>query len=182
MRTLKRYAVVMAAVMLAACGDDDKSGTGPGGGSGVAGSFTASAAGDLVASFSGMAGHASVAAGEEKGFGFAMEDTPSAGTATASILFIRTNPALPSVGANPVVVLDESTSESDFMLLAALTDAQGGEWICTAADAGAINVTSATAQRVRGSFAVPVECLGNGGATKALTLSGNFDSRVGSID
>lgn len=180
MRTLKRYAVVMAAVMLAACGDDDKTGTGPGGG--VAGSFTASAAGDLAANFSGMAAHASVATGEEQGFGFAMEDTPSAGTATASILFIRVNPALPSVGVNPVVVLDESAEESDFMLLAALTDAQGGEWLCTAAEAGSINITSASAQRVRGSFSVPAECIGDGGATKALTLAGNFDSRVGSID
>ena len=182
MQNLKRYTMLVAAVLLTACGGDgDKNPAGPGGNG--AGSFTATASGDVAASFSGLAAHASVAQGEDQGFGIAMDDTPSAGTATASIIFVRENPSIPGTGSHPIVTIDAQTSASEFVTIAALTDAQGGQWLCTAADEGTMTIQSASSSRVRGSFSVEMECQSaTSEATKAVTFAGSFDTRAGTLD
>lgn len=183
MTTLKRYALVMAAGLLTACGgDDDKKGTptDPGNGGETVGNFTATIAGDMTASLSGEAAHASVSQGESQGFVFAFEDTPSANTATASIIFIKEDPALPGVGAH-AVKMDENMTTSQFGMLAAVTDAQGTEWLCIGST-GTVNVTSSSSSRMRGSFNVTSDCINPANEEEqAVTLQGNFDSRTGAM-
>ena len=180
--TLKRYTMVIAAALLAACGSDDKkTGTGPDEGGAVVGSFTATLAGDIAGPLAGLAGHASVAEGEDKGFVFAFDDTPAANSTTASLLFIRVNPEAPSVGVHDVVFLDPEMTEDDFVLMGAVTGADGTQWICVA-ESGSITVTSSSAARVRGSFTVAAVCTSNGENEDEVALSGNFDSRPGEVD
>lgn len=180
MRNVQRYAVLVAVALLAACGSDKKSGTGPDGGE-VLGNFTATLGGDITGSLAGASAFASANTGESQGFVFAMQDTIANSTASAAIIFVRQNPARPGTGTHQVVSFDNNEVIDDFGLLAVVTDAQGGEWICTAT-AGTINISSSAAQRIRGSFSVASECTGGGSqTTKAMQLNGNFDSRLGQV-
>ena len=175
MRNVQRYTVVMAAALLAACGGDDKNGTGPDG-SGL-GSFTATLSGDIAGPLAGVAGHASVSSGESQGFVIAFEDTPASGTVTASILIGRENPALPTTGAHAIMSGETADDPSDYVMLAVVTDALGGDWLC-GSTGGTMNVSSSSASRIRGSINITALCLGEDGETeKAITLAGNFDSR-----
>lgn len=181
MRSVRRYMMLAAVAVLTACGgDDDESGTGPDE-SPIPGNFSATMAGDIGGSLSGLSAFASADTGESQGFVFAMEDSVANGTASAALLLIKQTPTLPGVGAHEVVSFDDAQAGVKFGLFAAVMDAQGGEWICTAS-AGTIDVTSSSAQRIRGSFTIAAECLGVGSdEPQALTLSGSFDSRVGIV-
>lgn len=180
MQNLKRYTMLVAVALLAACGgDDDKDPAGPGNGETV-GSFTATLAGDVAGSFSGEAAHASVAQGEEQGFVLALEDAPGNGAATAALLFARVNPAVPGVGQHGVMS-DENGSEDDFAVIGVVTDANGTDWLCYGAS-GSINVTSSSAARVRGNFTIAGGCISESSETEqAVTLTGTFDSRSGTV-
>jgi hypothetical protein len=177
MRNVQRYAVLAAvALLVAACGDDKKSGTGPGGS--VNGSFTATLSGDITGPLSGIAGHAAVSSGEDQGFIMAFEDTPSNGTATASILIGRENPALPATGQITFKSAeDDVIGANDYVMLAVVTDAQGTDWLCSSTGGG-MNVSSSSAARIRGSINVTAMCIEPGSdETKDITIAGNFDSR-----
>ena len=181
-RYAKRYAMLAAVALLAACGgdDDSRTGTGPDGGA-VLGNFSATLAGDIGGSLTGYSAFASASSGESQGFVLAMEDTLANSTASAAILFIKQTPSIPGVGAHDVVSFDDEAAGVKLGLFAAVIDAQGGEWICTATG-GTINVSSSSAQRLQGSFNVAAECVGIGSEEpQALTLSGSFDSRVGVV-
>lgn len=179
MRNVRRYAMVAAVAVLAACSDDE-SGTGPGG-SPAMGSFTATMAGDISGSLSGLSAFASASSGESQGFVFAMQDSVANSTAVAALLFVKQSPERPGVGVHEVVAFDAEEAGAKFGLFGAVVDAGGGEWLCTASE-GTISVTSSSPQRIRGSFNVAAECMGMGSdETQVLTLSGSFDSRVGTV-
>ena len=175
-RYATRYAVLAATALLAACGSDDKkSGTGPDG-SGL-GNFTATMSGDITGALSGVAGHAAVSTGEEQGFVMAFEDAPSAGTATASIIIGRENPALPSAGQIAFKSSEGTLTEDDYVMIAAVTDAQGTDWICVSTG-GSWTVSASSATRIRGSLAIAASCITPlSEVQKDITLTGNFDSR-----
>jgi len=180
-RYATRYAMLVAVAALAACGgDDDKSGTGPDEGA-VLGNFSATLTGDIGGSLSGISAFASASSGESQGFVLAMEDTLANSTASAALLFMKQTPAIPGVGAHDVVDFEDPEAGVKFGLFAAVIDAGGDEWICTARE-GTITVTSSTAQRIKGTFDVAAECVGVGAdEPQAMTLSGSFDSRVGLV-
>jgi hypothetical protein len=180
-RYAKRLATLAAVAVLAACGSDDKkSGTGPDGGA-VLGNFSATLSGDIGGSLSGYSAFASANTGESQGFVLAMEDTLANSTASAAILFMKQTPELPGVGAHDVVSFDDEEAGVKLGLFAAVIDADGGEWVCTATE-GTINVSSSTAQRIKGTFSVAAECVGIGAEEpQVMTLSGSFDSRVGQV-
>ena len=180
-RYAKRYAMLAAVAVLAACGgDDDKTGTGPGGGA-VVGNFTATLSGDIGGALTGYSAFASASSGESQGFVLAMEDTLANSTASAAILFMKQTPAIPGVGTHDVVSFDDESAGVKLGLFAAVIDAQGGEWICTATE-GTITVSSSSAQRLKGTFNVAAECVGIGSEDpQAMTLAGSFDSRVGIV-
>lgn len=179
-RYMMRYAMPAAVAVLAACSGDDAPGTGPDVVPAL-GSFTATMAGDISGSLSGLSAFASASSGESRGFVFAMEDSVANSSASAVLVFVKQSPELPGVGAHQVVAFDDAAAGAKFGLFAAVVDAQGGEWLCTAS-AGTITVTSSSAQRIRGSFSIAAECLGMGSdAPQALTLGGSFDSRVGTV-
>lgn len=180
MRNVQRYAVLVAAAFLAACGGDDKkSGTGPDG-DGLNGNFTATLTGDITGALAGSAGHAAVSTGEDQGFVMAFDDTPSAGTTTATLIIGRENPALPSTGQHTFKNMDDASVEigpDDYAMLAAVTDAQGTDWIC-GSTGGTMNVTSSSAARIKGSLNITVSCrTAVSEAQKDITIKGNFDSR-----
>ena len=180
MRNVQRYIMLAAVAVLAACGGDDEPGTGPDARPAL-GSFSATMSGDISGSLAGLSAFASASSGESQGFVFAMEDSVANSTASAMLLFVKQSPDLPGVGAHQVVAFDDEAAGAKFGLFAAVVDAQGGEWLCTAS-AGTINVTSASAQRIRGSFTIAAECLGMGSdEPQVLTLGGSFDSRVGVV-
>lgn len=177
MRNVQRYAVLAAVPLLvAACGDDKKSGTGPDGA--VNGSFTATLAGDIAAPLSGIAGHAAVSSGEDQGFVMAFEDTPSGNTVTASILIGRENPAIPATGQITFKSAeDDVIGANDYVMLAVVTDAQGTDWLC-ASTGGSMNVSASSAARIRGSLNIASTCFEPGSeASKDITITGTFDSR-----
>jgi hypothetical protein len=180
-RYATRYAMLVAVVALAACGSDDKkSGTGPDGGA-VLGNFSATLTGDIGGSLSGLSAFASANTAESQGFVLAMEDTIANSTASAAILFVKQTPALPGVGTHEVVDFEDPEAGVKFGLFAAVIGADGSEWVCTATE-GTITVSSSSAQRIRGTFNVAAECVGMGAEEpQAMTLSGNFDARVGQV-
>ena len=178
MRNVQRYAVLATVALLAACGgDDDKSGTGPDG-NGLNGSFTATLSGGLTGALSGIAGHAAISTGEEQGFIMAFEDTPSAGTATASILIGRENPAMPATGQIAFKnAEDDEIGPNDYVMLAVVTDAAGTDWLC-GSTGGSMNISSSSAARIKGSLNITASCSSaTSEAQKSITLAGNFDSR-----
>lgn len=179
MRNVQRYAVLSAVALLAACGGDDKkSVTGPGGS--LNGSFTATLSGDIAGALSGLAGHAAVSTGpvDDQGFVMAFQDTPSTGTTTASIAIARANPALPVTGRIAFKSSDDAGfGPNDYVMLAAVTDAQGADWLCVSTG-GSMTVSASSAARIRGALAITASCSTAGSEVqKAITLSGNFDSR-----
>ena len=179
MRNAQRYAVLSAVALLAACGGGDKkSVTGPDGN--LNGSFTATMSGDIAGPLSGLAGHAAVSTGpvDEQGFVLAFEDTPSNGTATASIIIARKNPALPATGQIAFKSSDDDDfGPNDYVMLAAVADAQGTNWLCVSSG-GSMTVSASSAARIRGTISITASCITAGSEVeKAITLSGNFDSR-----
>jgi hypothetical protein len=176
MQNVRRYAVLAMVALLAACGDDKKSGTGPDG-DGLDGTFSATLSGDITGALSGVAGHAAVSSGEDQGFVMAFEDTPTAGTPTASILIARENPAMPATGQitlkNPE---DDTFGPNDYAMLAVVTDAAGHDWLC-GSTGGSLTITASSAARIRGSMNITASCFVDAETEKEITLVGNFDSR-----
>lgn len=181
MRNVRRYAVLAAVAFLAACGDDDTSGTGPD--ESALGSFSGNVGGDITGALAGVAGHAAVSTGpvDEQGFLMAFEDAPSGSTVTASIVIGRDNPALPSVGQHvfkDAGAEDVEIGANDYVMLAVVTDAQGTDWLCSATG-GSMTVSASSAARIQGTLALTASCIaGASEATKDVTLSGSFDSRA----
>jgi hypothetical protein len=182
MQSMKRYTMLVAVAFLAACGgDDDKNPAGPGNGGGeeVVGNFTATLAGDVAASLSGEAAHASVSQGESQGFVLALDD--EANGAQAGVIFVRANPAIPGTGAHDIVGDAEEMGDDDFAVIAAVTDAAGAEWLCYGIE-GTLNVTSSSTARVRGNFTVSGACVSaEVEEEQAITFSGTYDSRGGNV-
>jgi hypothetical protein len=192
--TLKFFAAVGTAALLAACGGDkDKNitgtdtdpGPGPGGNVGSLGSFTGASSGELSLALAGSAvfGRASeglAADGFELGLG---AFTTTGGTGTpGSVVFFRAQDALPAAGTYEIFDATSGETPDDAQFSVGLRLRPAGEslgYFCQGTG-GTLTVTSVSATRIKGSFSVQSACSRTGSSEEvAVSTTGQFDAAKG---
>lgn len=178
---LRTLTLILGAALVTACGgDDDKNPTGPGNGGGtdVNGSFAAEVSGDFADDFAGEAGFASVNTNDERGFFIALSTPDSVESNVAAIIFVREDHTIPGNGTYTIASDSETATASQFVVTGVFENAQQG-YLC-GSTGGSVTVTSSAATRVRGSFAMTMDCVDVETFEEiAVEVEGTFDSRGG---
>lgn len=183
MRSMQRYIVLASALLLAACGSDDKDSTGPVG-AGDVGAFNVTVGGDATGSLKGFAVHASVPQSSQQDGGFALalsDTTKETGGVVGSLIIGKVNPALPTTGTHQIAELNESTGDNDYFAVGIITDEDATDWICWSTG-GTLTVQQSSAARLKGSIALQATCQQTmSDVTANVTFSGSYDSKGGVV-
>jgi hypothetical protein len=171
-----RWAVLMSAAVLAACGGDND-GTGPGTGGPA---FTADVTGDVQTSIQGDAlfGHI---VDPEAGPAFAVEMSEDDPTGGALIQIIRLGPWTPAVGSYALTDAIKGTPGEGNWVGAAY-DSENGQLVAIfAATSGTLKVTSVPAGRFKGSFTFEAKggLLSDPEKEMTISVSGSFTASQG---
>lgn len=168
-------AAVLATAPLAACHDS----TGPGARPNQPGTFTATASGAVVVSFSGDAffyGEAD----DASSFVIEMVRTGASGATTDDYVHLgRFNAARPAVGSYVVADGGGSWGDDEFVMVAYATGADGNQYRCISTSSSTLKITTSTADVVAGSYETPVQCqrTPEGGPWTAATVKGSFSAK-----
>jgi hypothetical protein len=173
---------IAATALLAACGSDDKSPTGP---NDDLSSYTATVSGDVQRALSGQAAFGSDNTDPEIGFGLALVDSED-DEPNEMVLFYRGSAGIPGTGALPVADAagaDDLEELPDNQMIGVLIlDVNTANPAWCHSQSGDFNVTSSTSNRLKGNYDIAMACVRLASMEEfEVELSGNFDAVGGAV-